>query len=439
MKKLLRDSVGATIFTMVFLWILATAFSNINLEIVNPIGKVLSDFEITDVYFSHLKEKELADTNIVMVNIGDLDRAGIAELIDSISKYKPKVIGIDAFFRKPKNPESDSLLAAAFSRVENLVLVSKVLNPLENSEVWDSLELSHPMFSRHAESGMSNMISEGYDKFKTSREFPKMEIYRKKTPVYDPATHEIIKWNYKDTMELAFGAKLASYIDSNAIKKLLTRDTHVEVINFGGNFIPSEHVENLENSQMKYFALDIYDVLMDPDHDLSLVKDKIVIMGYMGPSFHKITWEDKFFTPLNPNYMGKANPDMYGVVVHANIVSMILNGNYINNFPDWFTIIINFVIIFLNIYFFGYLFVKLEHWYDGVTLVVTLIEASLFTGIIITVFHNYNYKIDLTFCTVALFLTGNLIELYHGFIVPLIDKIKIYFVNLRTSNKPSTI
>ncbi len=38
--------------------------------------------------------------------------------------------------------------------------------------------------------------------------------------------------------------------------------------------------------------------------------------------------DDLHFTPLNEIVSGKSFPDMYGVVIHANILSMILSGKY---------------------------------------------------------------------------------------------------------------
>ncbi len=64
-------------------------------------------------------------------------------------------------------------------------------------------------------------------------------------------------------------------------------------------------------------------------------RDKIVLIGYVGDRIDIDTGEDKFFTPLNSKYIGKANRDMYGIVVHANIISTILNGHYIRVMPDW--------------------------------------------------------------------------------------------------------
>ena len=65
-----------------------------------------------------------------------------------------------------------------------------------------------------------------------------------------------------------------------------------------------------------------------------MVEGKIVLFGYLGDRLGAPQWEDKFFTPLNESIAGRANPDMYGPVIHANIASMVLNDDYIDGFGD---------------------------------------------------------------------------------------------------------
>ena len=67
-------------------------------DILDPIGDAFADMELTDIYFSQLLDDPVADQNVVMVNVGLESRAGIAIMLDSISKYDPAVIGVDLFF-----------------------------------------------------------------------------------------------------------------------------------------------------------------------------------------------------------------------------------------------------------------------------------------------------------------------------------------------------
>ena len=98
MRKFWIDCVLATALVFLSMWGL---FGITQLQVFNafdPIGQALGDVELTDYVFSSLRKDPDVDQNIVIVNIGNLSRRQIAEQIQIISKYKPKVIGIDGFF-----------------------------------------------------------------------------------------------------------------------------------------------------------------------------------------------------------------------------------------------------------------------------------------------------------------------------------------------------
>jgi hypothetical protein len=50
----------------------------INYKFLDPMVNALRDFDIYDLYYSQLRSTPDADTNIVLVNIGNLSRAEIA-------------------------------------------------------------------------------------------------------------------------------------------------------------------------------------------------------------------------------------------------------------------------------------------------------------------------------------------------------------------------
>ena len=111
----------------------------------------------------------------------------------------------------------------------------------------------------------------------------------------------------------------------NRIKK--RSDQKTEIHYFG----------NLSNFQFYDF-----DEVMDPAFAAENIKDKIVLIGFLGlPSKRNTVQldEDKLFTPLNPRLSGRSYPDMYGTVVHANILRMALEDDYIRVIPSWLTAI----------------------------------------------------------------------------------------------------
>ena len=161
--------------------------------------EALGDVELTDYVFSSLRKDPNVDQNIVIVNIGNLSRRQIAEQIQIISKYKPKVIGIDGFFDCSKRlrdtvncPQlrdtfGNLMLSNAIQEAGNVILVTKVLqaDTLLPADVYDSLRRSDSLFIAPAiREGYANLETDAafQDDVKTCRLFnPKIDIKGKPT------------------------------------------------------------------------------------------------------------------------------------------------------------------------------------------------------------------------------------------------------------------
>lgn len=377
---------------------------------LNPIETALSDFEMTDIVFSEgIRENPSIDTNIVLVNFGNLSRRGIAREIEIIAAQKPKVVGIDCSFRVLKKEDDDSLLAQAMSKIENLVLYSKLdFTDHSKSGEFDTLLYCHPKFAQHGSSGFCNLITPGGDEYLTCRTFK---------PVDSVSGH----------IENAFAIEIANHVDPGKTEKFLSRKKDVEIINFRGN-------------KDYFYSLDVTDLLghddgsgfiQEPELNISL-KDKIVIMGFMGENFgpsSNLTREDKFHTPINKKYAGKAYPDMFGVVVHANIVSMVLNDTPMNTMSEWGSLLLAVFLCYLNVIFFFYIHDYYPSWYDLVVKTMQVLEVLLILGAAVIIYANYNYSMDVTIAAVAVGLCGDILEVYTGamynIVVRLRDRIKL--------------
>lgn len=372
-----RINIYTTIFIFAFMGLIGLI--GVNVSFLDPIEEAFSDFELTDLIFSEFREKKGLDKNIILVNIGNLDRRGIAQLLNRINEQEPKVVGIDSFFRSPKGAKQDFPLSIACRRTDNLVLVSQLHHPNVVSHHFDSLSRSHPLFSKWAESGFANLISGGEDGFRTTRLF---------TPVEKISGEE----------ELSFPVKILQKYDSTAYAHLRTRKHKQEIINFSGNM---DH----------FFRFDYHQVL-DTSVDLSVMEGKIVLLGYMGGYLGEATLTDIFYTPLNGKTGGRSYPDMYGVVVHANIISQALRKDFIQYFPRWFDYFIGVIFCFLNVAFFTWISDKFKVYYDLVTKIVQLFEVTIMVGVSIAVFHFFNFKLDLSFAMITVALCGDLTEVY---------------------------
>lgn len=402
--------VVATAFIFGFMWVSLEFLAIFNF--LDPIGDALTGYEITDQVFSNPQWREAppVDTSVVIVNIGLLSRAEIAKQINIIRSFEPKVIGIDAIFRTLK-PDTlgDLMLADALAHTPNVVMYAKLKDP-DSTGLWHNVSYSHPIFTQDHVTASVNLINEEANalqyNFKTCRSFfPREYLKNNETGKVDTV--------------LAFGVELVKEYDPQAAREFLARKKTEEIINYRGNVVDFGRTR----LGTRYFALDAQQVL-DTAFTEDLLKDKIVLMGFLGENFDDTrTFEDKYFTPLNTKYTGRANPDMFGVVVHANIISMLLNRDYVNEMKTWESVGLAVVICFLNVIVFSMIYYKLDSWYDGLTKLLQLAQALLLIFVIILFFYWFNFKLDLSLTIVAVLFAGDSLEVYYGVIANLYEKI----------------
>lgn len=417
MRKFWLDCVIATGFVFLIMWGL---FSLTQLNIFNAfdtIGEALTDVELTDYVFSGLRDEPKVDENIVVVNIGRLNRRGIAEQLRIISKYHPKIIGIDGFFDcssglrdtvncpNLKDTLGNLMLSEAIREAKNVVLVSKVLqrDTTLKANQFDSLRRSDAIFLDYAyRDGFANLETEAafQDDVKTCRNFnPSIKV--------------------KDKVHHAFSVELAMAFDPAKTKRFLDRNNYSEVINYRGNVFD---IFGSTNYHQMFFTLDVSDVLTE-NFVPEMIKDKIVIFGFLGERLGDPSWSDKFYTPLNKKMAGKANPDMFGAVVHANIVSMILNDDFVEKMAGWQEIVMAIFICLFNVALFSLINSNLPLWYDGITKLLQLIQLLLYSILMVLIFHWYSFKLNITLTLAAVALVGDVYEVYMSIIKNLYFKI----------------
>lgn len=416
MLKYIKDSLIVSILVFVFMWVLGNLSFLQNLEMLNPFENVLNDFDMTDIVYSKLRDNQSQkpDTNIVIVNLGNLPRRGVADVIQILNEHDPKVIGIDAFFRFPSqnDPEGDTLFAEALSGVKNLVMVSQGnlsqstrskldTDPGFEPDRFDTLELSNPMFVQYGTTGHANLISPSRG---NNRDFVTIRTLQ-----------PLAKIN--DTSEVAFAVKIAELYKPGSGAKFLAREKNAEYINYLGNADP-------QNGKIAFAGLLDVENIFDPNSDLSFVKDKIVVMGFMGETVYSPSYFDKFNTPLNENYIGMRTLDMYGVVIHANIVSMILNEKYIHELGDWLNFFLMAIITFLSTLLFTFVFHKVGYWYDAIVIVLQLLIFIFILGIGLYAFDWYSYRVEINPAIIAVILSGIFVEIYYGLIKKLFNTLK---------------
>lgn len=432
-KSYWRDCLLASVFVFVVLLLLYRITQLRIFDAFDPVGQALSDMEFTDITFSHIREDPPLDTNIIIVNIGYLSRAKIAQQILNISRYSPRVIGLDIIFScdwkgdSLECPQAYDTLSNQFfayaiqqaTQTGAVVMANKLqqtralIEREGDTDVYDSIEHTYWSLMPGAYEGFVNLETEAahQEDLKSCRTFnPQIMVNGKR--------------------ELAFSVMISMLYDSVKTNRFLARNNYSEVINYRGNIVDWHGASTYAG---RYMVLD-WDQALDTTKFVGeMFRNKIVLLGFLGSDLRDTSWDDKFFTPLNKKYAGKARPDMYGVVVHANIISMILNEDYIHVAKDWQKILISVIVCFLNVMFFAWIVADESRavWFDGISVAVQLLQIVLFSFLMIYFFNWFSIKLDLTWTLAVVAVVGTSFELYENLMKKLVKSLAVRYPALK--------
>lgn len=422
MKKILLKGVAITAFAFVLMLGVIQISDLKLLSAFDGFSQAFKEFEITDIVFSQLRPDPLVDQRIVLVNVAP-NRALIAEQILKIKQHNPKVIGIDIFFNcegglydtincpQLLDTLGNLMLQNAIEEAGNVVLVSKLLQTkklvkeMGDVDIYDSIEYSDEMFRKYARNA--------YASLPTGASYQEdVKLCRSLFPTMDVG----------GTKELAFSVQVAMLYDSAKTKKFLSRGKKEEIVNFRGNV---EVVENKlgelqikETSTTKYpimfYAVD-WDQLLNDEYIKDIFSGSIVMMGIMGDKIGDPSWEDKFFTPLNSKPAGRANPDMFGLVIHSNVIAMILNEDYVDEIPEWLKVTIAVIVCFLTVMLFIVIDKRLPNWFDALSFGIQIFQILAISFLMVMAFAFYGIKLSLGLTQAALALVGMAYDIFKGF------------------------
>lgn len=355
-----------TFFTLIFLWAIIDS-----VDLFNPFDEFFDNFDYTDLYYSEFMDDDMpTDTNIFIVNIGNLNRREIAEQIFILQKFGPKVIGIDAVFAERRGMD-DFYLQQALHSGDNIVLGG--FGKYENNTPIGIIK-SDPFFG-DLPVGHLEMQSDP----KTVREFDKF-----------------IKFN--DTIINAFTVEIASRYDEQLFLSFAKRKYQTELINYRGGSMP--------------FIIFDYEQITDTNPNLEIIRDKIVLMGYVrmfeGAPSDTI---DSHFTPLKRSAYGYA--DAKGIEIHAHILSMILSKTYIDKIPDWQNYLIAFILTQLFLMWLVYYYVNGAKLFDILSKPIQFILIVVVLWVTFLIFSNFGIKIDMILTILALILCIEVLYLYE--------------------------
>ncbi len=357
----------------------------LNISFFDPFTQAFRDFTLTDLYYSKIKDRnEIYKGPVILVNIENKNRQEIAFLLQQIETGKPKVVALDFLLKKHQSPQ-DSILKQIFDENKNIVF-----NFIADFDDEKQNEYNDSFFTTKAD-GYSNLVSENIE-YSTIRNY---------YPFYQ--NHE------------AFTSAIIKKYDSTIYTDLLKWKNKKVEIHFTGNL-----------SNFTYYT---FNEVTDPDFNSAIFENKIVLLGYFGLNEFKTgnlrLDEDKFFTPLNPQLSGRSYPDMYGVVIHANIIRMILEHNFIRVVPTWLVIFISFIILWFILPMMCGLFFKGDIWFNTTGTLLQLVGSILVVFFCVLIYRHFNTKFDPGFLLTCVVLLPTFINLYEALLVFLKHKIKL--------------
>jgi CHASE2 domain-containing sensor protein len=375
-----RDTILATVW--VFVFIVGLGSIPLNLGVINPLKLSLKDFDSNDLSYSKYigkAEHTKLDKNITIVNIGNADRELLSMLIDKVASFKPKVIALDAYFDGPKDPLQDSMLNETFKRHKNVIVASVMQF---KGEEGDSVYFRGNYFNTASQYAYANIFQ---DSLSTIR-------------AYDPFL-----------VDQSDGKKYKSF--SSAIVEAYNPEQYKKLEEKGQGKLLINYTRRL--NQYKLVELD--DLMVNDAVDASYFNGKIVLLGYVNDDPNDIS--DKKFTPMNRRYYGKTIPDMNGIVVHANIISMALENNYIKKLPSWANLLVAVVICWLHMSFFIRYYLESHIWFHLVAKIAQVLSVIFFVWLGIYLFDQYRVKVDMKISILVIALAVDVIYFYEAWAV----------------------
>ena len=382
-----RDTIFATLW--VFIFIIVLGLVPINFYFLNPLKLALKDFDFNDIAYAKLKKgtDTPVDNRIVIINIGMSDREELSQLIDKTASMGPKIMGLDVLLEGPRVPYKDSLIAAAIERNKNLVIASR----LNWKDTVAPYKRSYFAQVSNKE-GYVNMLSDD------------LATVRLWAPYFER--------EHGEKPYGSFASALVKEYDPAAFEKLEKRHKSSEIINY------TRHVN-------QYLIVEGRD-LLDGNVDTAAIKNKIALLGYI--SLNPLDIEDKKFTPMNEKFAGKSIPDMNGIVVHANIISMVLDKNYIKKLPSWVPWLVAILIGWLHMSFFIRYYLENHIWFHLVAKIAQLASAIFFVYFGMYLFDKYRIKLDMKMTLIVIVMAVDVIYFYEAWATWMHRKYKYHTV-----------
>lgn len=362
---------------------------------IDPFSEAIKAHDVMDIGFSKFRKKDdprLFDDRILIINSEITNRTKLAHTLDYLSSKDVAVIALDLLFDSLHIPAEDSLFKESILKSPRLVFGNAFVEG-SGSDLSSIGVRTHEYFLNGKEEAFVNIASN--DGFSV-RAFEPVHLIDGKE-------------------ELSFAVKVSSYLDPSILSVIKDRNNTKEWINFRRLQPGMQNMIYPINSSkaVHYTMIEIDQFLLDTAfYSKDMFKNKIVLIGFCGEYDRALSMKDRYFTPLNEQYTGRSLPDMHGVVVHANIISMLLDNDYIFDVPSSGIYLLAFLLFVLNYFVFN-----LIHFYSYFRSIpyirlIQVLEFFILLTVCLVLLLNFNIKLAFSFSATCIILSYELLEIY---------------------------
>lgn len=324
-----------------------------------------ADFQISDIYNSIADQRNVSQASqyVSVVAVDECSRQELLDVLELLSEYQPKVIGLDVFF---KTASDDSLhVLNTLSAIPNLIL-PRIIKQQDDGQYQYT---NYSFVEKHLNTNYAYVNLNASTLNDIIRDFTPWQITANGDTLFQVAT------------------MMAKIADPDMYNRLQERNNHMETIKFSSVDIPI-----ISSNEILYGSNDEY---------LSrYLTNRAVYVG----DIHNIN--DMYTTPLKGL--------IPGVLIHAYSLQTILNSSYTDSTPDWLNWLIA---IFVSILFMFANMVVKDLWSHVGNMVMRLLQVVLMFTLVFVGAYWYNHHLqylDFSPVIVMLGLCSLSADIYDG-------------------------
>lgn len=369
----IAEALLATVFCflVIFLFNLFIGHPFHKIEKFNPLVNQIEDFEVSDYLFAYTHKSVIPDSNIIIIDCASDSRDEMAEKIGQIERAGARGIGIDLLFEYDMDSAKNRKLIDTLNRYKSNIIFAAGYNEANEQATFDYPFYKEMLNRNNGESTYHIGYLKPEDRLQTKRTF---------TPLLGPESNDTV-----------FAVKIASLaFGKEAIQALSNRQEKEVIINYRNGIA----------GMPRYWMTE---TVPAPEE----LNGRVVLLGNCDSN----DFADRHYSPLN-KFIGKSYPDISGAEYHAQIISMIASGDYIDSLK-WQKLW-----IFAACFVLMFLFVGLFHFHNyyhfilDILLIVILIVSLVVSHFLL---ESYSIKLEPKEFIGYIFVCGLLLHLYYPF------------------------